>query len=445
MDTIFAVATAPVKSGVAVIRISGENAGDVLRLLARKASPQPRQAYLSKIYNPETNELIDEALVLWFKSPSSFTGEDIVELHVHGGRAIVAEVLECLGRINNLRAADPGEFSRRAFLNGKMDLTEAEGLADLIDAETKMQARLALRQKHGELGRFYEEWREDILLILANIEAYIDFPDEEIPADIIEKIENKIKLLIGSIARHLNDNKRGERLRSGLHVAIIGPPNVGKSSLLNFLARRDVAIVSAHAGTTRDIIEVHLDLGGYPIIVADTAGIRENAGEIESEGIKRAFAWAAEADLKIIVFDAQCLQEQKSNETFSQIIDKNTIIIVNKIDLLQKKAALAQINGVIPIPASFRGGEGVDEILVAIKNFAENNFDLSGEPVITRERHRILLKDTLMSLESFSLSKEIELASEDLRYAAGAIGKITGKINIEEILDRIFSSFCIGK
>lgn len=448
MDTIFATATAPVKSGVAVIRISGEQAAKALQLLTRKEPPQPRFAYLNKIYNPTSNELIDEALILWFKSPASFTGEDIAELHVHGGRAVVAELLACLSKIKNLRVAEPGEFSRRAFLNGKMDLTEAEGLADLIDAETKIQARLALRQKQGELGRLYEEWREDILVTLANIEAYIDFPDEEIPPSIVEKIETKVKQLISSLSRHLSDNKRGERLRMGLNVAIIGPPNAGKSSLLNLLAKRDVAIVSAHAGTTRDIIEVHLDLGGYPIIVADTAGIRDGAEEVEAEGIKRALKRAENADLKIIVFDAFDINQKKSNELlniFSPMIDKNTILVVNKIDLLEKRKALSQILGIDPIVTSFKDGEGIEKILLAMKQFAENNFALSGDPIITRERHRALLKEALVSLVGFSLSKEIELASEDLRYAAGAIGKITGRINVEEVLDRIFSSFCIGK
>ncbi len=449
MDTIFATATAPVKSGVAIIRISGEKAGSALASLTRKQPPPPRLASLSRIFNPDTNELIDEALILCFKAPASFTGEDVAELHVHGGRAVVTEVLQVLSEMPGLRMAEPGEFSRRAFENGKMDLTEAEGLADLIDAETKIQAKMALRQKQGELGRLYEEWREALLTILANIEAYIDFPDEEIPPHITAQIEDDVEKLKTSFAKHLNDNKRGERLREGLSVAIIGPPNAGKSSLLNLLARRDVAIVSEHAGTTRDIIEVHLDLGGYPIVIADTAGIRESAGEIEAEGIRRALARAKDADFKIIVFDAEDYSEEKLSQVlgddFHSLIKQDSIVILNKIDLLQNVNFIPQVAGITTTEASFNNGVGIDKILLQIKKFAEDNFNIGGDPVITRQRHRSLLQEALTSLELFSLSKPIELAAEDLRHTANSLGKITGRIDVEEILGKIFSSFCIGK
>lgn len=457
MDTIFAIATAPVKAGVAVIRVSGAKAGEALAALTGKPLPAPRVARLAKLYNPENNELIDEALVLWFKAPASFTGEDVAELHVHGGRAVINETLSCLGKIKGLRTAEPGEFSRRAFENGKMDLTEAEGLADLIDAETKAQAKMALRQKQGELGRLYENWREEVLLTLANIEAYIDFPDEEIPENVVGRIEETVAGLIASISHHLNDNKRGERLRAGLSVAIIGAPNAGKSSLVNLLAQRDVAIVSAHAGTTRDIIEVHLDLGGYPVIIADTAGIREGAGEIEAEGIKRAIARAEDADLRIVVVDASEVGEglwaKRKGKEDGAIFplplalgpeDKNTIIVFNKIDITGEKN-LPEICGIKPIAASFKSGSGIEEILSAIRSFAEENLGSSSDPVITRERHRALLQETLASLQGFSLGKDIELAAEDLRCAGTSIGRITGRIDVEEILGKIFSSFCIGK
>jgi tRNA modification GTPase len=447
MDTIFATATAPIKAGVAVIRISGEQACKALERLIEKNPSQPRYASLNKIYNPKTKEMIDEALVLWFKSPASFTGEDVVELHLHGGRAVILEVLACLADMKNLRLAEPGEFSRRAFLNGKMDLTQAEGLADLIDAETKMQAKLALRQKQGELGKLYEYWREEILLLLAYIEAYIDFPDEEIPADIIEKIEGNINNLAQSIAMHLAD-KRGERLRDGLSVAIIGPPNAGKSSLLNLLAKRDVAIVSAHAGTTRDVIEVHLDLEGYPVNIADTAGIRDNAEEIEAEGIRRAMIRANSSDLKILVLDVRDLtgeDKEFSLQAFSNMIDENTVIVANKTDLLPVGKILSDEWQLNPILASFSKGRGVDAILSKIRHFAEDGLDNSCGPLITRERHRILLSDALLHVRKFSLHNPIELAAEDLRQAAVSIGRITGRVNVEEVLDRIFSSFCIGK
>ena len=451
MDTIFATATAPGKAGVAIIRISGEQAASALVALTGKNIPHPRQASLCKIYNPSNKELIDEALVLWFKAPASFTGEDVAELHVHGGRAVISEIIECLGAMKNLRVAEPGEFSRRAFLNGKMDLTEAEGLADLIDAETKMQARMALRQKQGELGGLYEIWREEILVTLANIEAYIDFPDEDIPENVTQTIEKTIRSLINSISGHLNDNRRGERLRAGLNVVIIGPPNAGKSSLMNLLARRDVAIVSEHAGTTRDIIEIHLDLGGYPITIVDTAGIRENPGEIEAEGIKRARKRAEQADLKIMVFDANhenISPDAGELKNFAHMADENSIVVFNKIDLLADKNKIAlpvTYNKIRTIEASFNNGVGIDNILDYIKKSAEDGFATQGEPMITRERHRALLRESLAALQTFSLGKNIELASEDLRQAALAIGKITGRIDVEEVLDRIFSSFCIGK
>ena len=455
MDTIFANATAPIKAGVAVIRISGENAGKAVMALTGKPLPEPRKATLSKIYNPKSGELIDEPLILWFKSPFSFTGEDTAELHIHGSRAVITELYQSLNTIPGLRLAEAGEFSRRAFENGKMDLTEAEGLADLIDAETKIQARMALRQKQGDLGALYEKWRGELLTILANIEAYIDFPDEEIPPEITNKIQNDIAFLISGIASHLNDNKRGERLRNGLNVAIIGPPNAGKSSLLNILAKRDVAIVSEHAGTTRDIIETHLDLGGYPIIIADTAGIRENAGEIEAEGIKRAISKAENADFRIIVCDIKEASKEKiekiindSNNTLENndnCHSNNFIIIFNKNDLSNNNLENLTIMGKKPIAASFKNGEGIDQILSSIKDFAEDNFNISGDPIITRERHRNLLKEVLSSLENFSLDNAIELAAEDLRYAANSLGKITGRIDVEEILGKIFSSFCIGK
>lgn len=452
MVTIFASATAPVKSGVAVIRISGQGAAKALTSFTSCQLPKPRIATLAKLHNPKNGELIDEALILWFKSPASFTGEDVAELHVHGGRAVVSEIFHCLSNMDGIRMAEPGEFSRRAFENGKMDLTEAEGLADLIDAETKIQARLALRQKLGELGKLYEKWRENIVSILANIEAYIDFPDEEIPPQIVKNIEENIEQLSASIRLHLNDNRKGERLREGLNVAIIGPPNAGKSSLMNLLARRDVAIVSEHAGTTRDVIEIQLDLNGYPIVLADTAGIRENAGEIEKEGIKRAISRAENADFKIVVISASELSSINTEEIYRQadtilgdILDKNTVIVLNKLDLFNDISLNRDGGGVAIIPTSFKDARGVQELLAVIKEFAEENFNISAEPIITRERHRVLLKNALLSLEKFSLSKEIELSAEDLRSAANAIGQITGRINIEEILDHIFSSFCIGK
>ncbi len=301
--TIFALASAIGRGGVAVFRVSGPQAPEAVSGLCRPAdAPKPREASLRKVHHPQSGELIDQVLVLFFAGPNSFTGEDVVEFHTHGGRAIAQAMTEAF-LVQGFRMAEPGEFTRRAFENGRMDLTEAEAIADLVHAETEAQRRQALRQFEGELGRMYEEWRARLIRSLAYLEAAIDFSDEELPDDLAEKQNAEIEALSKEIARHLDDKNRGERLREGFSIAILGPPNAGKSSLLNALAKRDAAIVSATAGTTRDVIEVHLDLGGYPIILADTAGLRDNAGDIESEGIRRALARAEQADLKLVVFD----------------------------------------------------------------------------------------------------------------------------------------------
>jgi tRNA modification GTPase len=447
MQTIFATATAPLKSGVAIIRISGQGAQSALQALATgnsqlSAPIKPRTASLRKLYNPQTADEIDEALVLWFPGPASFTGEDVAELHVHGSRAVITEILEILSQMPDLRLAEPGEFSRRAYDNGKMDLTEAEGLADLIDAETKAQARQALRQKQGILKNLYDSWRKQLISMLANIEAYIDFPDEDIPDDVIEKVENSISGMQSSIINHLNDNRRGEKLRHGLQAVIIGAPNAGKSSLLNYLAKRDAAIVSNIAGTTRDVIEVHMDLNGYPIVFADTAGLRETSEAIESEGIKRAIDRAANADIKIALFDASTFPDV-DNHTL-ELIDSDTIIVINKADLMTGKIPekLAKLS---PITISVSTQEGINKLVEKLEKLAEQHLSISSDPVITRERHRQLLQETLSHLNNFDLNEELELASENLRRAAVSLGKITGHIDVEEILDDIFSNFCIGK
>jgi tRNA modification GTPase len=442
MTTIFATATAPVKSGVAIIRISGQGAYGALQELTRKETT-PRIATLRKIYHPRTGDEIDEALVLWFPAPASFTGEDTAELHLHGSRAVITEVLEILARIPECRLAEPGEFSRRAFDNGKMDLTEAEGLADLIDAETKAQARQALRQKQGVLKDLYDSWRTSLISMLANIEAYIDFPEEDIPTSLVVGIESSITNLQNSIHSHLSDNRQGEKLRSGLQAVIIGAPNAGKSSLLNCLAKRDVAIVSDIAGTTRDVIEVHLDLNGYPLIIADTAGLREASETIEQEGIKRALSRAENADIKIALFDATDFPAVDKH-TF-ELLDSDTITLINKADLVGELVIPNELLKLSPLAISVKTGRGVQEFISRLEKLAQEHLGSSADPVITRERHRNLLSETLLHLDNFSLSDELELASENLRRAAISLGKITGHIDVEDILDDIFSKFCIGK
>ncbi len=443
MQTIFATATAPLKSGVAIIRVSGNQAFNCLKALTGRGAITPRLATLAKLHNPQSNDLIDEAVVLWFPSPASFTGEDVAEFHIHGSRAVIDEMLEVLATMPDTRMAEPGEFSRRAFDNGKMDLTEAEGLADLIDAETKIQAKQALRQKQGILKDLYDQWRKQLISILANIEAYIDFPDEEIPDSVIDTVEKSVANLKFSITSHLSDNKRGEKLRNGLNAVIAGAPNVGKSSLLNHLAKRDVAIVSDIAGTTRDIIEVHLNLNGYPVILADTAGLRETDGVIEGEGIKRALARLEHADIKIIMFDAANIGDVDNN--ILSLIDDDTVIVVNKIDLAPSPKILDAIKHLPQIAISIKSGQGVDEFIRQLEHLARKHMEITTDPVITRDRHRNLLQETVNSLNRFSLKEELELAAENLRIAAVSLGRITGHIDVDEILDDIFSNFCIGK
>jgi tRNA modification GTPase len=442
MHTIFATATAPLKSGVAIIRISGQGAKACMQAIIGKKQVQPRIATLYKLFNPLSGDLIDEALVLWFPAPASFTGEDIAEFHVHGSRAVISEILEVLSGLPDTRLAEPGEFSRRAYENGKMDLTEAEGLADLIDAETKIQARQALNQKQGILKDLYDKWRKDLIHILANIEAYIDFPDEEIPDIVVLEVGGAVGRLKLNIEAHLNDNRRGEKLRSGLRAIIIGAPNVGKSSLLNCLAKRDVAIVSDIAGTTRDIIEVHLDLNGYPLILSDTAGLRHGTEPIEMEGIKRAINLASYADIKIALFDASGFPN--IDQYTLDLLDENTIVLINKSDLLDAQVPDA-LQKYAPIKISVTSQSGVGEFISKLEKLAEAHLAIVTDPVITRERHRNLLKETVIYLDKFDLNHELELASENLRQAANSLGAITGHIDVEEILDDIFSNFCIGK
>jgi tRNA modification GTPase len=438
MDTIFALATPPGKSGVAIIRISGPQTSSILYSLSINKLPIERYAKLHKVYHPISQELIDNALILYFKSPASFTGEDCAELHLHGGRAIIDHIYDALNSIENVRLAEPGEFSLRAFKNGKMDLTEAEALIDLIDAETKMQHKQALRQMSGELKDLYNSWREEIIKGLSLVEAYIDFPDEDIPDEVTTQLNNLVKTMINSISTHLDDNNRGEKLRNGIYVTIIGATNVGKSSLLNLLAKRDVAIVSNIAGTTRDIIEVKLDLAGYPFVIADTAGIRETNDQIETEGIKRALDSARNADLKIAIFDAS---EKELDKNTLELIDDNSIVLFNKMDLSPNNNHSLKNS----IPISIKNNIGIDLLLEKLKSFAADNFSPSSDPVITRERHRKHLLLSIESLLRFNKELPIELAAEELRIAASHLGKIMGRIDVEEILDQIFSSFCIGK
>jgi tRNA modification GTPase len=442
-DTIFALSTAPGRAGIAVLRLSGPAAGTALRTLAGKL-PEARRATRARFVDPASGETIDEGLMLLFSAPRSFTGEDVAELQVHGGRAVVAALLQALGSLPGLRLAEPGEFTRRAFEHGKLDLTAAEGLADLVDAETAAQRRQALRQLAGELGRLYENWRARLLRALARLEAEIDFPEEGLPPELWQEVAAEVAGLAGEIGRHLADGGRGERLREGVAVAIIGPPNAGKSSLMNALARRDVAITAASAGTTRDVIEVALDLGGYPVLLADTAGLRAAADAVEVEGVRRARARAETAELRLAVVDATRPEE---GEALAGLIGDATLVIANKIDLVPPDGgAWADRLGAGPaVRLSVRTGEGMEALIGRLGAEVMHRFAPGAAPVVTRARHREALAACVAALGRFAAASLPELAAEDLRAATRALGRITGHVDVEDMLDIIFREFCIGK
>ena len=440
-QTIYALSTVYGKSGVAVVRISGSRALDAVAAMTDIAagSIKPRYAYFADIKNKE-GQLLDKAVVLYFKAPASFTGEDIVEFQIHGSRAVISSVLESLSGLPEFRLAEPGEFSKRAFFNHKMDLTEAEGLADLIDSETAAQQKYALRQMEGGLKDLYENWRRELLDILAHLEAYIDFPDEELPADIIDNIQNTVFKIKEDIEKHLNDNTAGERLRDGLRVVIIGEPNAGKSSLLNAVAKREAVIVSDIAGTTRDAIDIHLDIDGYPVIFTDTAGLREAAGIIEQKGIAMALDKARDADIVICLFD--CLKNIP--QEFDLITENKKIYVANKSDKLTDEQKISlQNGGFLLISAKYN--QGIDRLLKAIGAKIKDKFAAGSAALITRQRYREALRNAVNYLQEFNFTKEIELSAEDIRMACREIGKITGRIEVDEVLDKIFGSFCIGK
>jgi tRNA modification GTPase len=442
--TIFALSSGHGRAGVAVIRISGPAAGTVLDQMAAPR-PQPRFAALRRLKSPQTGELIDHGLALWFEGPRSETGEDMAELQVHGGRAVIGAVLEAIGSIEGCRLAEPGEFARRAFENGKLDLTGVEGLADLVEAETAAQRRQALRQAGGALSQLYAGWRQRVIAATALMEAAIDFSDEaDVASDAVAKARAEGEMLQAEIVRHLDDGHRGEVLREGFRVVLAGPPNVGKSSLLNALARRDVAIVSEEAGTTRDVIEVRLDLEGLPIIVSDTAGLREAAGKVEEEGIRRTLGRARDADLVLWMVDATDLDAPVPAQL--DVRAERMLVVVNKFDLLDGKVMLPMPDGAIAVSALM--GFGLDRLTLRLAGFARARIGTGEEaPALTQARHRQQLERCRAALASFLASpiEEFELRAEDLRRAAQALGRITGAVHPEEVLGEIFGRFCIGK
>jgi len=442
--TIYALSSGPGISGIAVIRVSGDKAKDILKLITKSKFPKERVATYRQIINPETKELIDEGIVIWFRGPNSYTGEDMIELHTHGSKAVVNKLQDVLEKFEDCRIAEPGEFTKIAFQNNKINLLKAESIGDLIAAETELQRKQALRVMTGASSSKFNFWREELIKILGEVEAKIDFPDEDLPVKISKTLKLNIEKIKNEIEKTLDDFKTGEIIREGFKVAIVGPPNVGKSSLLNYLSKREAAIVSEKAGTTRDVVEVHLDISGIPIIIYDTAGIRDSNDEIEAKGVKLAISRAEDADLNIILLDQKNLDFKGFFN--SQIADKS-IIVINKSDLGFDNSVKLE-NNMDPIIISVKENKNVDKLIDIIKSKLKKQFLNNDNVLITRSRHRHHLKECHKHLKNFLVKKDnddYDKAAEDLRLSIRHIGTIVGKVDVEEILGSIFENFCIGK
>ena len=442
--TIYALSSGPGVSGVAIIRISGPESSKVIKLLTNKEIPKPRMATLRKLNNINTSELIDEGIIIWFPGPQSYTGEDMAEIHVHGSKAVVLSVQNEISKVKNCRLAEPGEFTKLAFQNGKINLLKAESIADLISSETEIQRLQAIKIMNGKSSDKFGELREKLLKILSFVEAKIDFPEEDIPEENLKKIKQDSSETLNEINKILNDRKIGEIIREGFKIAIVGPTNAGKSSLLNYLSKREVAIVSEIAGTTRDVVEAHLNIDGYPVIMSDTAGIRDSKDEIEKKGIKLSLKKAENADLKLVVVDAK---NPDLSGFFNDLLKNDAILVVNKSDLLKEKLdpQILKLNHVL---ISLKDNLNVDLLISKIKKSLENKFITEDDILITRERHRQHLEQCADHLKNFldkNDKKDFDKAAEDLRLATRQLGMIVGKVDVEEILGSIFNDFCIGK
>tara|TARA_B100000700_G_scaffold34097_1_gene32915 strand:+ start:321 stop:1652 length:1332 start_codon:yes stop_codon:yes gene_type:complete len=442
--TIYALSTGPGISGVAVIRISGPDTKEVISKLTKSELPKPRFATVKKFNKINNNELIDEGILIWFPGPNSYTGEDMAEIHVHGSRAVIEAIHSSISKIENCRLAEPGEFTKIAFQNGKVNLLKAESISDLISSETEIQRQQAIKIMSGKSSDKFNNWREELLKILSKIEAKIDFPDEDLPNNILKNIKTSSEKIKSEIIKILNDQKVGERIREGFKIAIVGPTNAGKSSLLNYLSRREVAIVSEIAGTTRDVIETHLNIDGLPVIVSDTAGIRDSKDEIEKKGIKLALKRAEDADLSIVVIEPKSVE---FTGYLKELISDKSIIVINKSDLGIDKR-VNEFKKYNPIYISLKNEKNLDQLINEIKDKLKNQFINSEDILITRERHRQHLEQCVLNLENFknkNESEDFDKAAEDLRLATRHLGIIVGKVDVEEILGSIFNDFCIGK
>ncbi len=440
---IFALSSGRGPCGIAIIRMSGPDTLSICKLISKKSKIKENEINLCKFYDPSNGTIIDpEALILWFPKPNSFTGDDLAEFHVHGSNAIISYFLKVLSSQKNCRMAEPGEFTKVAFQNNKIDLLKAESIGDLIHSETELQRKQAVNLVNGHASKYYDDLRSKLIKSLSFIEAKIDFAEEDLPENVLKEAHKEIKLIHRDISKIINDNNVGEKIRDGFRVSIIGETNVGKSSLLNLLSKRDAAIVSDEAGTTRDIIETYLNLDGYPVILADTAGIRESKNDVEKKGISLAITKYKNADLNIVVIDNS---NKKISKKIKSMINKESIVLLNKSDIHAKENYKFNTDTVF---ASVKDNKNIDKLINLIKKRLSKKYLSNNNVLITRERHRVKLNDCLMEIEKFlkkDQNKHLELAAEDLRLAARHLGSIVGKVDVEEILSSIFKDFCIGK
>ena len=440
---IYALSSGRGPSGIAIVRISGKETLRVCQNLTKLKDIKSNEINFCKFYDPKNNNVIDpEALLLWFPGPNSYTGDDLAELQIHGSNAVINALLKVLSEQKDCRLAEPGEFTKLAFQNNKIDLLKAESIGDLIHSETELQRQQAVKIVQGNVSDYYNDLREKIIKSLAFIEAKIDFAEEDLPEQVLKEANTSIKKVHSEIKKIIEDNKIGEKIRDGFRVSITGEVNAGKSSLLNLLSKREVAIVSDEAGTTRDIIETYLNLDGYPVILVDTAGIRSATNEIEKKGISLALGKSREADLNIVVIDNS---SKKIDKEIKKMINKDSIVLLNKSDILKKENHKFDVDTVL---ASVKSNKNIDELINLIKAKLSKKFASNNSVLITRERHRVKLNDCLKEIDKFlkkDKSKDLELAAEDLRMATRHLGSIVGKVDVEEILGSIFKDFCIGK